>query len=775
MDKTKKKNIRKIIAIVLAVLLTVFLAVMPLLTADDDDSDGPTASILSTNAAYGTVETSIIGGGTLTEEDAVSVSIPSGVMITEYFKENGDAVAEGDAIASVDRVTVMTAIASVQEALDTLAEEIETAGEEDADDEITAQAGGTVKALYAEEGDSVQDVMLEYGSLGVLNLDDLMAVKIETGTALNAGSTVILTLPDETEVDGRVESYMNGVAVITLEDEEYAEGDTVQAALEDGTSIGSGTLYLHSPWNITAYTGTVSAVKVDVEDSVSAGKTLFTLEDTGSTAEYELLIEEHREYEELMLELFQLYQSLTVTAPCDGIISGVDDEASFMLAGSTADWSFSLLSNAPNGVDTVTYSNYICQVTGIENGTLNLLVNPEVLEITDYKELSELPLDPEKMTIETTFSEQAPVYELIDGEWEQIPFESVMTGDTLLIAGDETGSFVWIVRITDLVNGDQPGEPGTPAEPSATPEPAATPEPTVPTVTPEPAAPSVTPEPAAPTAAPATTEPTVTPAPSAPAASAEPETPTGPTTSAEPTDPETPSEPTASAEPEQPTGSTETPSGGTSYPQTGSSTISGFTSGYTQGSVTAEPEAELYSLEKTEIAAVTAQNTMSVTVTVDELDIASLSVGQTANITVNALSGENFTGTVTEIGNAGTNEGGSSKFTVQLTMDRAVNMLAGMNACVYITENASENALTIPTAALNDDGSKTFVYTSYDEDSGTLGDPVEVTVGLSDGETAEILSGLSDGDEIFYAYYDTLESEVTMPGMGGGFSLRFMR
>ena len=51
--------------------------------------------------------------------------------------------------------------------------------------------------------------------------------------------------------------------------------------------------------------------------------------------------------------------------------------------------------------------------------------------------------------------------------------------------------------------------------------------------------------------------------------------------------------------------------------------------------------------------------------------------------------------------------------------------------------------------------------------SGTLTDPVVVTLGVSDDENVQILSGLEDGATYYYAYYDTLFIS-NIPSMGGG-------
>ena len=71
-----------------------------------------------------------------------------------------------------------------------------------------------------------------------------------------------------------------------------------------------------------------------------------------------------------------------------------------------------------------------------------------------------------------------------------------------------------------------------------------------------------------------------------------------------------------------------------------------------------------------------------------------------------------------------------------------------------LTVGVTENVLTIPAAALNQRGSRSFVYTGYDPESRTLLNSVDVTVGVSDGQTAEILSGLNEGDTVWYAYYE---------------------
>ena len=49
-----------------------------------------------------------------------------------------------------------------------------------------------------------------------------------------------------------------------------------------------------------------------------------------------------------------------------------------------------------------------------------------------------------------------------------------------------------------------------------------------------------------------------------------------------------------------------------------------------------------------------------------------------------------------------------------------------------------------------------------DKETGEPSQPVEVTLGMSDGRRAEILSGLSMGDTYYYSYYDIMELDTSV-------------
>ena len=708
----KKKQVKKYISWVLIAALTATLAFLPMIAAEEEPETGPKASVLTAEAENREISTNILGGGTLTAEDAVEITIPAAVKVKEYLVSNGDTVADGQPIALVDRVSIMSAITQVQETMDYLQEQLNDVSGDAAPDTITATAGGTVKIIYGTEGEDVQDVILRDGALAALSLDGLMAVQIPCSTDLSGGDSVCVTLADGAEVIGKVESNLDGVLTVTVTDEGYVVGETVSIATADGTQFGSGILYIHSQWNVLAYSGRISRVRVSEGDVVKAGKALFDLKDTGHTAEFEALARQHREYEELMLELFKMYQSETVTATKGGIVTGVDESGAYMLSTNAVGWTLSLLVNAPNGDDEASYHNYIGQVVEVGIDGLILKMNPQSLAITDYKELSGVPLDTSLMTEDAIYTASAPVYELSGGEWVQIEAASIAEGDILLFTGDSAGNFVWVVRIArGTVQPDIPEEPG-PTEPS---EPTDSSDPTQPID------------------------------PTAPTDPVKPDAPSGSTST--PTDPSAPTEPT---QPEN-----NRPQSGGNMPSFG-------------GGVVQEESFEPYGMDTITIASVIPQEQVSVQIIVDELDVTRIQIGQTAVVTVDALPGEIFSGEVTSISNTGVSEGGNSKFTVEVTLKKETNMLPGMNAAVSLTLETAQTSLCIPVAALVEDGTQTYVYTGYDEETGEFVNPAPVTAGISDGEYVQILSGITAGETVYYPYYDTLVIS-NEPDMNGRF------
>lgn len=197
---------------------------------------------------------------------------------------------------------------------------------------------------------------------------------------------------------------------------------------------------------------------------------------------------------------------------------------------------------------------------------------------------------------------------------------------------------------------------------------------------------------------------------------------------------------------------------------------------YRDGAVTAEFDGIVSSVDFTEDAeegADTAVVTvypcerMSVTISVDEADILSLELGQTAAVTVSSVSEDSLAGTVTEISKAADTSSGVTMYSAVIELDYTAGMLMGMSAEAVVSIEGVENAIIVPVDAVHRTSAISYVYTFYDEASGTYGGMTEVVTGLSNDSYIEITSGLEEGTTVYYT--ESVDSfSFNMGGNRGG-------
>lgn len=828
MDHAKKKHFKRYIGWASLAVLVLLLAVMPLMAKQEAEADGPVASILSATVQTGEVSSALHGGGTLTADGAEDVTIPTGVKITEFLVKNGDIVTKGAPLAVVDKVSVMTAITQVTETMEYLQDEMESARDDTVSSTVRATAGGRVKKIFAQAGESVQDVMLRDGALAVLSLDGLMAVKIERSLEIRTGETVLVTLADGTEVSGRVESNLDGIVVITVEDEGYEIGQIVTAATEDGDRLGAGRLYIHNAWKATAFTGTISTVNAKEESTVSSGASLFTLTDTDYEGELQHRANQHREYEALLQELFQMYESGTINAPCDGSVSGVDKDSAHLLSALEGDWEVELLDaqsetrqgswkvvllsnvtpactkdqncllpadslqheegcimacdrsgtcdatvhhkdciksctqadSADKCSATVHYSNCIrscvngkkegvctaskhyltciqsctsssgttdCPATGSHKATcIESCVHADITGVCEskvhYGDCIEICAESGSVDTPCSASKHKAGCYFADMVYSAIAAKVDAVGSSQLVVFYDASATAYTVKPGasgwEIVGGQlneelliADGSPVSVSDAKKFKE-----NDIILIVTGYKGNTAVW------------------------------------------------SDVVVYKRSANTGGSSSGSAGGMggSSGQGSLASMIGGLSGFGNYSGTTTQETEnLFDLEGSVLMTVTPVDTMTLAITLDEQDIAKVSVGQTATVKVEALRGQSFDAQVSKVGITGTNNGGSSKFTVELTLKAEENMLSGMSATAFIPLEVKRDVLTIPAAALVEDGAKTLVYTALNKETGEPVSPVEVKTGISDGENVEVLSGLSEGGTIYYSYYDTLEMDTS--------------
>ena len=153
---------------------------------------------------------------------------------------------------------------------------------------------------------------------------------------------------------------------------------------------------------------------------------------------------------------------------------------------------------------------------------------------------------------------------------------------------------------------------------------------------------------------------------------------------------------------------------------------------------------------ETKLLTLSSDTSMTLTVSVDETDILSVQNGQKAQITVSTIGDEVFSGVVTAAERSAESSYGITSYKVEITLDKDPRMLPGMTAKALIRIEGVDNALLIPEKALRQTRDSSFVYTTYDPATGTLGGETAVIPGLTGGGMVEITEGLAEGQTVYY-------------------------
>ena len=156
-------------------------------------------------------------------------------------------------------------------------------------------------------------------------------------------------------------------------------------------------------------------------------------------------------------------------------------------------------------------------------------------------------------------------------------------------------------------------------------------------------------------------------------------------------------------------------------------------------------------------------------INVDELQVSSLSVGQSVQVTADAVPDKTYTGTVTRVSMKGNSSGGTTTYPVTVRIDETDGLRPGMNANAEIVVAEAKNTLAVPNAAVVRGG---YVLVTKDSPSAVNADPgmiapdgyvyVPVKTGVSDDNYTQIVSGVTGNDTVAYdsasvssdTYYD---------------------
>ncbi len=174
-----------------------------------------------------------------------------------------------------------------------------------------------------------------------------------------------------------------------------------------------------------------------------------------------------------------------------------------------------------------------------------------------------------------------------------------------------------------------------------------------------------------------------------------------------------------------------------------------FSAGDSVGTTTAVSIADLSNLQ--------------VKVTIAEVDMEKIKVGETSTMTFDAIPGKTYNAKVIAISPVGTITQGVVNYPVFVTLtDADQSVRPGMTANLAIAVDRRDNVLLIPNRAVRTQGNQRSVTVLYKGQS----IPVPVTTGLSSDTSIEIINGLNEGDQVIMNQ-TTTRGTGNLGGLGG--------
>ena len=158
---------------------------------------------------------------------------------------------------------------------------------------------------------------------------------------------------------------------------------------------------------------------------------------------------------------------------------------------------------------------------------------------------------------------------------------------------------------------------------------------------------------------------------------------------------------------------------------------------------------------------------------VDELDVKSVKVGQEVTVTADAVTGKTFSGIVTNVSLESSTSNGVTNYPVTVTLNDGMDeLLPGMNVDGVIILDKATDVLAVPVDALMR-GNQVYVKDeTVKEAQGNIPagfKAIEVTTGLINDNYVEIKSGLEENQEVYVAQTTVSNTNaVMMPGGMGG-------
>jgi RND family efflux transporter MFP subunit len=137
-------------------------------------------------------------------------------------------------------------------------------------------------------------------------------------------------------------------------------------------------------------------------------------------------------------------------------------------------------------------------------------------------------------------------------------------------------------------------------------------------------------------------------------------------------------------------------------------------------------------------------------VTLNEVDVAKVKIGQKATMTFDALEDFSVTGEVINIDTFGTSSQGVVTYGVDISLDsKDERILTNMTVSATIITGVESDVLLVPNSAVKTQNGRLYVETLADDAvPGTAPQQVNVTIGAANDESTVVTGGLKEGDTV---------------------------
>lgn len=732
-DKGSKKKKQKTKAAI-AVVLVAAIAAGGVFTfrSKGKKTQASGSLVMESKVQKGNLSQTVEGTGTLENADSTDLKIPVGLKIKKVKVSEGDEVKKGDTLATVDRTSLLAALAQTQSDLDDVNNQLGDEADSDTSKYVESSVDGRVKKIYASKNTDAADTILEKGALILISLDGKMAVKMDTTVSLTVGQEVKVVLSSGSSVTGTVIKSDDESCTITVTDKGTKYNDKVTAYTSSGTKIGTGKLYINKEAKVTATSGTVSSILVSENEYVSEGDNLIKLKGDFQSEEYLSLESEKEDLEEKLASLLKIAKNNTITADSAGIITAInvseDSESGSASDSSSSSSSGSSTGNSSSATATGTSANVSAATT--KTATNTLMNNRKTANIASVSYLSS-----GNGTSGTTGTIKAVSLSTNQSQATQLNVQSVSEYSTDTTENTESSSETTTAKKSDTSSSTTITKSDTAKSDS--------------------------------TSSSTSTN-------NNQSGSTEKSNSSASTGSTKNTTGSQTTNGGSSGNSKNSDGNTESSgtmngASGTGKSGNGISGASGSGAGSTAGvsgsaagnsasagtssdsSSTSSSTSSDTNTELTSAFSIAAGDEMTLSVNVDEMDILSIETGQKATVTFDAIENKEYEGEITSIDKNGTTSNGTTKYPVEITLTKEDSMMSGMNASVTITTSEVSEALLVPAAAVTEEGNTSYVYTEKDSKTGELSGKTEVQTGDTDGTNIVITSGVSEGDTVYYS------------------------